>query len=55
MFYASVHPKFSTFPKHPKQSNTGKRKLLALGLLAAIALPVGSPNRRHLYGHQSHV
>ena len=42
MFYASIHPKFSTFPEHPKQSNNGKRKLLALGLLAAIALPVGA-------------
>jgi uncharacterized protein (TIGR03118 family) len=42
MFHTSVQTKFSTSPKHPKQSKTGNRKLLALGLLAAIALPAAA-------------
>jgi len=42
MFHASVHTEFSNFPKHPSQSNTGNRKLLALGLLAALALPAAA-------------
>jgi uncharacterized protein (TIGR03118 family) len=42
MFYSLVHTKFSNSPKHPNQSNTGNRKLLTLGLLAAIALPAAA-------------